>query len=380
MATYHALRFSQRTNGPVFCLFHASASEILEWADIDRLAPTNQTGIQRPSKSYKVAAIKSFFNVDPANTIPTAVVIAIQGATLGGPPAADTPGAGSDAVTITIPTTGAQKAGLVIDGQHRLLGIQAFDGNLHIPVVGILDADDAEKAFQFVVINNKASKVAPDHIKALRLTYDAGEVSKRLEKVRLQIGSALSSVKVADTAENSPFKGMVDWELNEKGARKIQPTAIEAAVTHIMQHGGKGLEEKDLAEEFFFLMWTTVKETYKDAWAADLDKSALCRKVGIICLTAFLTDNLVSYNRVVPTPIDLTDADIVKPIVSSVLKFVPEQFWTTPWSSKSYDTAAGRTLIIRALAEVADNMRAGLDWKAEVQLIDAAGNPDMPAS
>jgi DGQHR domain-containing protein len=382
MPTYLASKFQQRPTGPTLCLFHASANDILGWADIDRMGPTNTTGIQRGKNSYKINAIKSFFTVDAINTIPTAVVIAIQGATtaavglIGGAEGAN------QLVRLDIPAAadGVPKPGLVIDGQHRLLGIQAFDGDLHIPIVALLDANDDEKAFQFVVINNKVSKVDPTHIKALRLTYDEGVVSTRLNKVRLQIGMALSSVKIADIATESPFKGMVDWELNEQGARKVQPTAIEAAITHIMQHGGKTLEDKELAEQFFFSMWSVIRDTYPKAWSAPQKDSALCRKVGVVCLTTFLTDSLASFNRVSPTPIDLGDAAAVEAQVTSVLKYVPEDFWMTPWNAKSLDTGAGRKLVIDALESVTDNMRAGLAWESGVSIVDIAQKPDSSTS
>jgi DGQHR domain-containing protein len=380
MATYYGFKFKQRQHGPTFCLFHAPAGEILGWADIDRLEPGNTTGIQRRQNDYKIAAIKSFFGVDQTNTIPTAVVVAIQGAALT-PVLLDPVMPFGELVRVNIPdpAPGAEKPGLVIDGQHRLLGIQASGGDLHIPVVAILDADDAEKAFQFVVINNKVSKVPADHIKALRLTYDAGAVSGRLEKVRLSIGSTLSAVKVADTADESPFKGMIDWQLNEKGARKVQPTAVEAAVAHIMQQQ-KLFEDKELAEQFFFSMWTVIRDEYKKAWDAPLDESKLCSKVGIICLTTYLTDNLVSFNRVTPTPIDLGDSAAVKAQVSAQLKYLPQEFWTTPWTLKSLDTTAGRQLVTQALAAVYDNVRALLPWNTDVKLIDIAQKPDTEAA
>ena len=355
----------------MFCLFHAPAIEILEWADIDRLEPGNTSGIQRGRNKYKIAAIKSFFSADDINTIPTAVVVAVEGATLE-QVTLNEQATAAGLVRVQIENLpGPTKPGLVIDGQHRLLGIQAMGVDLHIPVVAILNADDAEKAFQFVVINNKASKVPADHIKALRLNVDEGTVSMRLQKVRLGFGSTLPSVKVADTADESPFKGIIDWELNEKDVRKVQPTAIEAAVSHIMQQQ-KLFEDKDFAEQFFFSMWNAIKETYPDAWAGE---SKLISKVGIICLTSYLTDNLVSFNRVSPIPIDFGDSKVVKEQVCLQLNSIPEQFWTFPWTMKSLDTTAGRQLVVQALAAVTDNMRANEKWSSGVGLIDASEKP-----
>lgn len=369
MPTYYGFRFQQRAQGPVFCLFHAPAPEILTWSDIDRLGPGNTSGIQRGQNKYKIGAIKSFFSADEINTIPTAVIVAVEGAQVQAV-ALDEQAGAAGLVRLQIENLAdGSKPGLVIDGQHRLLGIQELGAALPIPVVAILDASDAEKAFQFVVINNKASKVPPDHIKALRLNVDEGAVSKRLQKVRLGFSSTLPSVKVADTADESPFKGIIDWELNAKDARRVPPTAIESAVAHIMQQQ-KVFEDKEFAEQFFFSMWNAIKEKYPIAWAEK--DSKLIGKVGVICLTSYLSDSLVSFNRISPAPVDFGDSNAVKEQVRLLLNSIPEEFWTTPWSMKSLDTAAGRQLVVQALAAVTDNVQAKEKWYADVTLVDAS--------
>src|SRR5262245_23548167 len=77
---YECLVTIQRPQGgaPSFCLFHAPAGEILEWADIKRLE--EEAGApQRRTSPAKVKAIRRFLEKDQRNTIPTSVVLTIEG-------------------------------------------------------------------------------------------------------------------------------------------------------------------------------------------------------------------------------------------------------------------------------------------------------------
>src|SRR3546814_6981215 len=77
---YSALKYSQREGGdsPDFLIFHAPASEIVAWADIDRLSPENRTGAQRPLRKLKVNKVARFLKSDSKNTIPTSIVVAVD--------------------------------------------------------------------------------------------------------------------------------------------------------------------------------------------------------------------------------------------------------------------------------------------------------------
>jgi hypothetical protein len=56
---------------------------------------------------------------------------------------------------------------------------------MHVNVVALIDADDDEAAFQFLVINNKATRVAQDHIKLLSLHYTEDVLADRLRSARM---------------------------------------------------------------------------------------------------------------------------------------------------------------------------------------------------
>ncbi len=150
------------------------AGEILQWSAIKRLEEIAGAPQRQPSPA-KVRAIRRFLETDARNTIPTSVILTLDLA----------PGQlvlrdqdSSFAVLEFDFNAGDVRPGLVIDGQHRLMGIESFGYETQVNVVAILGANDEEKAFQFLVINNKASKVSVDHIRALALHYERRSIAK----------------------------------------------------------------------------------------------------------------------------------------------------------------------------------------------------------
>ncbi|PYJ55958.1 MAG: hypothetical protein DME82_05760 [Verrucomicrobia bacterium] len=350
---------------PTFCLFHAPVGEILQWADIKRLE-------EEPTSPAKVKAIKRFLDTDRRNTIPTSVILTIDI-----PPdrirrvPSDGP---SSFGTIEIEVTpGTTKPGLVIDGQHRLLGMNDYAPTTDVNVVAILGASDMEKAFQFLVINNKASKVSMDHIRALALHYEEAALKTRLETARLTLDPNVGYVGLVNNEEDSPFRGMVSWPLTPEGNRIIVPASIEASIGFIQQQKVREFASEDVLLEFFYTIWRVIKNTWPDLWSAN---SRLLRKVGIICMTQYMTDALIgSYDL---GRIDVSDPEQVARLVAEVLSNQERRFWQVSWTSTSYDTKVGRALIVSSLVQIARNIRAGVPWYEDVELIDATAIEPVP--
>jgi len=118
-----------------------------------RAVAVSGEGHQRLRNEAKIRAIGRFLTLDPRNTIPTAITVALRGLTITGDLQLDA------CSSVEVPDSDPP-AGLVIDGQHRLFGMSAFDPSLRVNVVALINPSDEEIAFQFLVINNKASKVA----------------------------------------------------------------------------------------------------------------------------------------------------------------------------------------------------------------------------
>ena len=205
MKNYCCIKFKQRNSEQSLetCIFSAPVGELLNWVTIPSLSPERKDGIQRARNDFRVRGITKFMVEDERNIIPTAIVIALSN---------DVFKISNDVVTglhtLEIDESKSAEA-LVIDGQHRLYGMNAYNPNTVVPVVAILGASTDEKAFQFIVINNKVSKVSPDHIRALTINCSDQELETRLRSARLSLSRQVSYVGWANEVEGSPFKGLL---------------------------------------------------------------------------------------------------------------------------------------------------------------------------
>lgn len=353
----------QSENAPSFCIFHAPVADVLAWSDIRRLE--EEPGApQRRMSPAKVKAIRRFLEQDSRNTIPTSVILTL-----------DLPEGSVEAVegyeSFAILTfellEGQQKPGLIIDGQHRLLGMNDFSPTTNVNVVAILGANDVEKAFQFLVINNKASKVSLDHIRALALHYEDEALKTRLTTARLTLNANVPFVGLVNDGDDSPFRGMISWPLTPEENRVVVPAAIEGSISLIQQTKVREFESDDVLLEFFYTIWRRIKQSWPHLWGSD---SRLMSKVGIICMTQYMTDSLVSsYDLEL---LDISDPEAVGKKVESILQNQVAAFWSTPWTSTSYDTKVGRSMIVNALVQIARNVRSGVAWYEDIGLVDPA--------
>lgn len=361
---YECLVSHQRdtAGAPTFLLFHAPAGEVLQWAAIRRLE--EEAGApQRHTSPAKVRAIRRFLETDERNTIPTSVIVTLDltNGQFTEPVAPSTIGR-----IRFVWDEGAPQPGLVIDGQHRLYGIDAFNHNTQVNLVAITHAGDMEKAFQFLVINNKASKVSQDHIRALALHYDEGALRERLKTARLNLDPNVGYVGIVNEGEDSPFRGMIAWPTTPEPNRVIIPSAIEASITYIQQKKVKDFESDDVLLEFFYTIWRRIYVRWPELWTA---QSRLLSKVGVICMTQYMTDALTSSYDL--GRLDISDPDQIGQLVDEILATQERKFWRVPWTSSSYDTKVGRALIVQSLTQIARNLRSGSPWFEDVEMVDA---------
>jgi len=364
--TYACLVGAQRPDTPIFCMFQAPVGEVLAWATIKRLEDDPRAP-QRPANQARIRAIKKFLELDARNTIPTAVILtlkikptALETVTCDG-------GESMRRITFEIadPCPEGDRPGLVIDGQHRLLGTNLFDPAMKIGVVALVNAEDIETAFQFMVINNKASKVPGDHIRALSLNYNDDELEARLRTARLSLSRDLPMVKQADTETESPFLNLINWPNNRTGIKMIVPAAVEIAAKDIRLLEPIVFENDDTLVEFFFAMWRAIKALWPDLWVAE---SKLMSNVGIVCMNRYVANSLVKLADW--GQLDLNDAAAVESKTTEFLAHQDRAFWTATWTSTSYDTRVGHQVIVDALEAVNRNIRNGVPWSKDIPLID----------
>jgi DGQHR domain-containing protein len=359
---YQAFVFHQRAdgNGPTLALFHAPAGEVSAWADVDRLAHDNRLAPQREPKKSRINSIRRFFADDPQNTIPTAIVVGLRGVTIEG----DGP-----VRTLHFETTeGQPHPGLIIDGQHRMRGLEAADPATVVPVVAIIEASDLEMAFQFLVINNKSAKVPPDHLRALALNYPAEQLEARLKTARLALNANLGSVGVLDEDPDSPFRGMIAWPNNPPEQRVIVPAAIEAMASEAKSLGFGELEDLDSLNAFLIAMWTVIKEEWAHLF---VHNSKLLSKVGLTCMTQFVCSTIKTWarNPRLRDQVDPGDPDKVRAVTSDVLATLDPKFFEADWASTSYDTRAGRDLVMQDLETLSFNIANGEPWYDGLKVI-----------
>jgi DGQHR domain-containing protein len=363
---YPCLAYKQRQHSlaaPSFCLFHAPAGEILKWVDIDRLE-ARRGGKQRSLNNSRVRSIRRFLE-NEANTIPSSIVIAFRGQF-----ESLVKGRRGTQV-LELSCNSGISCGTVIDGQHRLQGVDSFDPAMEVNVVGLLGCSDDEAAFQFLVINNKAARVSTDHIKALIADQPGGGLAERLRSARLSISQKISFVAIADSDPESPFRGLIDWPINRQGRKLVLPSAIEMAIRDIETRLIREFEEIDVLVEFFFAIWRTIKEEWPQLWG---EGSKLLEKVGIVCMTQFLTNIVANYHSM--GELDVTNLDEITKRVKKVLSLQQKDLWTESWASAGYDTQAGRKLVLDALVQISRNLSSRRPWSTDVALL-VGGTPEL---
>ena len=252
---YPAFAFHQRADGsgPLLAMFVAPAVEVSAWSDVDRLGPDNPLAPQREPSRSRIESIKRFFARDARNTIPTAIVVGLSGAMI------EEDGEVQRLKIVVTAALHTRKPGLIIDGQHRLRGLEAVAPATMVPVIAVLGADDLEMAFQFLVINNKNARVPRDHLRALALNFPEDQLEARLKSARLSLNPNLGSVGVLDEDDSSPFRGMIAWPNNPADDRIVVPAAIEAMAAEAKSMGFSELRDADVLNSLLIAMWSEVK-------------------------------------------------------------------------------------------------------------------------
>jgi DGQHR domain-containing protein len=370
---YPCLVFKQRPENPeapVFCIFHAPAAEIESWSTVPRLTPEDTSGVQRKRNDFKVKSIKSFLQQDPRNTIPTAIVITLgTGAyQLQLMDAGNVEGTGIGTLSLT---EESKNQVFVVDGQHRLYGIKLFSDTAPIPVVAILDATNEERAFQFIVINNKVSKVATDHIRALSINFadqsESQTLEERLKTARLSLHRNVQLVGLSDELPESPFAGMIKLpgKANPED-RPVVPAAIEAAVAFIQSKKFKQLPDDESAFDFFLAVWSEIKNQWPNVFVND---SKLMNKVGLVTMTKYITEEMIALSTYGSQTIDMGNNEDVSQAVLKILRLQTPELWLKNWTLTVSDTKTVRDQIEAAMRLIQQNIRGGDPWAQELSLV-----------
>ena len=365
VAEFDALSFSQRGDaGPTLVMFAAPVKKILTFAAVDALSHATH-GPQREQKEARVQAIAKFIKANKGNTIPTAIILAFEKGRASFKPES------SSRVGALRVRVGKKAAATIVDGQHRLYGIDSADSGIEVPVVGLLDADELERAFQFLVINNKASKVPATHTKALLANMKGTSLAARLKGARLAFDvEGIKDVDLVNSDVDSPFFQTIDWTTTPKSKRMVQATAIELALDYLSGLGISEYEDRDVRRSVFLTMWKTIRAHWKSLWKKD---SRLISKVGVICLTRFVADRITSWADSDDLDIQVTDLDQIEVQTKKIVQYMDPLFWTTPWAEKAqggFDTNQGRDRVLLAITQLFRNGKRDIPWYTDIDIID----------
>lgn len=333
-------------------VFSVKAKELLKHAKTE-VVQQGTTGVQRILIETRVKNVTKFFNKDQKNIIPTSIFVSIEKEGL------NIDEREGEYISIDIPCGDDEKFITIIDGQHRLQGMADVDENMNVLVSAMLNPDEVEEAFQFIIINNKSHKVPSDHVKSIISNYDSIEstLKSRLTAVGVSVNKQLPNIDLVNTEEDSPLIGLINWTNNPEGIIKL--TAIEQSLSYIEERIQEAREDQSIKRDVLYQIWNAVKEVYQEIWTGQ-EVNHLFEKSAFFVLTSLLVENAFSYCDIMNemgNDISITDDDTFYDSTKMFLKKFPPEFWTLNWTKKGLDTAAGRILIKNSIQQVKNNIR-----------------------
>lgn len=140
-------------------------------------------GIQRGLKEKRIKEISAFCK-DPNATFPTSIVVSIYDS--------QREKITIDEVNRTFDIKDDTIIGEILDGQHRLEGLEASGviENFDLPVVLMFDMSVEENAYVFTTINSKQTKISPSHI----IDLQEYSTSRSPQKTAHMIAKALNAM------------------------------------------------------------------------------------------------------------------------------------------------------------------------------------------
>lgn len=345
------IRFKQKDDSDEFIfVFSINAKKLLEHSNVE-IVQRNSSGIQRVLVPSRVKKVTSFFDEEgnETNIIPNSIVISIE----------KEPSSQTES-ELKFNCSDNEKFIDIIDGQHRLEGIAKSKHNLNILVSAFIKPTSTEKAFQFVVINNKSHKVPTTHVKSLLANYngiDDALLGKKLNKAGISF-SHIPDIDLVDTSLDSPLRDLIKWQNNQDGIIPIN--ALENSFWYIVDKVPEAKEDDSIKRDILYQIWKAVKEHFSDIWMKR-EVNHLFEKAPFIVLTSVLVDYAFTYCDILSdlegTEINIMDEDVFYNSTKMYLKNFPNSFWTVEWTKKGLDTNAGRILIKNSIAKIKSNIR-----------------------
>lgn len=231
-----------------------------------------------------------------------------------------------DAGTLSIPVLDeGQRVAWIVDGQQRSLALaKTANKGLNVPVVAFVASDLDTQREQFILVN----KARPLPTRLINELLPEVDTHLPRDLAARKIPSALCAILNRDP--DSPFYGLIKQLSREDSeAGVITDTAIiemirsslGSALGILAQYKGLGSESSDTEQmrKILILYWSTVKETFPNAWGKTPQESRLMHSAGIVAMGTLMDKILV---RAFSTP------DPKVHVRESLERIAPQCRWT----------------------------------------------------
>lgn len=281
--------------------------------------------------------------------------------------------------------TGVSKAGLIIDGQHRVFGAKdVSDFPVYLPVILMPGLATEEQVFHFYVLNNKAKPLTPTELRGtISTSLTNGEIMRLYERFK-QAGVTAEEARWthrANVEDASPFYKLIDFGLASDTAfipENVMHQVIGKFVKLPRKYGllttnaerWQNDPDYNFRLQMFYAFWNAAKEVYPIAWregvenrgqrSAESNKGQLFYKAAMIVLQEFVLNKLngaMPERRSKGLPSPLADPEELKQAVTTALYFVHDDFFVRAWKHKGLDTKSGRDFLLSQMGEA--ERRAG---------------------
>lgn len=308
--------------------FFLFGSDVTRVADISRISrdECELRGFQRREIRNHVNGIVDFLN-SGAVLFPNAIILALSPEvefkqSRGPAPYGSMEVAQSGTLTIPVRPEGKRIA-WIVDGQQRALALARTNNNqIPVPVVGFVSPDIDTQREQFILVNK--SKPLPTRL-----------INELLPEVNTFLPRDLAARKLPSELCNllnrdprSPFYQMIrrESEPANKQAIIIDSALIEAIKRNLKSPMGalsqyKGTHEADPDAMYRTLAvyWSTVRNTFPDAWGKPPTESRLMHSAGIRTMGALMDQVMLRADSTTGPEVEIKE---------SLSRIAPHCSWT----------------------------------------------------
>jgi DGQHR domain-containing protein len=297
-----ALRTKQGSGVDVYSFF-LHGSDITRIADISRIErdeTDSLRGFQRKEIKSHVKAIAAFIDSGPV-LFPNAIILALSPEVEFKQSRGPAPDGLIDVAqggTLSIPAREeGKRIAWIVDGQQRSLALaQAKNSRIAVPVVAFVSPDLETQREQFILVNKakplptrlinellpEVSALLPRDLAARRLPTELCTLLNRDPK------SPFHKLVRRESDQGSETAVVTDSALIEAIRRNLKPP-----MGALSQFRGSQDSDPDAMYRVLVLYWSTVKETFPEAWGKAPTKSRLMHSAGIRVMGALMDQILL---------------------------------------------------------------------------------------